>query len=147
VTITYIAAAAEPDAGWGKLVALIVTALAFWAFTVGHKRYKQLKETPSKTHSSDPPQVTVNTVKPQVTAGVTADQGGDASGRAVVVHPTPPVPAERDDDGLEAFVALRLARMNTTQVVREAEKTFGVSAATAWRAVRRARDASAGTRR
>ncbi len=142
MTSTYLAAAAEQNAGWGRLAALTLTALMFWAFTAGHKRWKQVKDvTPSKTHSPEPAAITVTAVKPQVTAGMTVDQGGDAPGRAVVVRPGPSAPQKRDDDMAE-FIRLRTNTVGTTQLVREVQHQFNVSPATAWRAVRRVRNST-----
>lgn len=143
MTSTHVAAAAAgQDAGWGRLIALALTALAFWAFTAAHKRWKQVKDIPSKTHSSGPPELTVNTVKPQADAGVTVDHGEAQAGRAVVVRAAPTAHQKRDD-GVDEFVRLRLKNTATTQLVREVENQFKVSTATAWRAVRRVRDSQA----
>jgi hypothetical protein len=135
----YVAAPAEPTVGWGHPMALIITALVFWAFTSAYKRWKQVKNTPSQAPTSGPAQVTATTAKPQVNTGVAVDQGGNRAGTAVVVRPTPAPPAVPDDDALVQYAALRLSRMNTTQIVREMKNAFGISERTAWRVVGRAK--------
>lgn len=135
--MTFIAAAAEPHTGWGHPLALILTTLAFWAFTVGFKRYKQLRGTPSGTPSPASAAVTVTAVKPQLTATVDSENTPGGVSTAVVVR-TPPA-ADEKTSAIDEFVALRLGKKTPTQIVREAKHVLKVSDATAWRAIRRAR--------
>jgi hypothetical protein len=131
------AATTEPQRGWGGPVALVATALIFWVFTGMYRRFKEARQATSGTPSSRPTEITVSTVKPQVTATVDSENRGGGPSTAVVVRPAPAVAQQRTP--VEEFVALRLGQMTTTQLVREAKKVLNVSDATAWRAVRKAR--------
>jgi len=130
---------AEPDAGWGRLVALVLTAVAFWAFTVGYKRYKDAQNTTSSNPSPAKIEAAVSTVKPQVTAAVDSDHRGAGATTAVVVR-TPATVAQPSP--IDEFVRMRLNTMTTTQIVRDAKRALSVSDATAWRAIRKARKES-----
>lgn len=117
-----VAAPAEPSAGWGRLVALMVTAALFYAFTQIHKRWKASRENPSPTDDRK----AVTTVKSQVRAD--SDSGDSTK-----------VVAARSATNIDTFVAERIGRLTPSQIVREARRRLGTSEASVWRALRRAR--------
>lgn len=118
--VTLLAADAEPSQGWGGPVALILTALLFWAATSAHKRWLSTRENPSPTDG----QKSLTTVNPQVSG----DSDSADSGKAVAVRPTAAV---------DAFVAEKAGTKPATAVVREAAKRLRISESSAWRAWRR----------
>lgn len=129
-----LSAAAEPQAGWGKLVALVGTALAFWAFTAAYKRYQEVRKAASANPSRATPSVTPSTPKPQLTGTPASNQGGPGVATAVVVRP-----ATRQPRPIDEFVAQRLNKMPTSQIVREAKQVLKISDSTAWAAISQAR--------
>lgn len=121
-----LAVAAEPNAGWGGPIALLITGAVFWAGTVIHGRWLASKN-PSPTDS----QKAVDGAKPQV--GATGDPNGPST--AVVV---------RKAAGLDTFVGERMARNErTSQIMREARRVYRVSETTIKRAMRKARNGDA----
>lgn len=130
---TTIAAQAAENPGWGKLIALIVTALVFWASTAAHKRWQQVKTVDLPSPDQGPKVLAA--VKPQVRADSDSDIGPEISGGGEVV-PLRPKPIDK-------FVADRDGRQPATTIVREATEQLRVSPATAWRALRRFRRGAA----
>ncbi|MGX6605684.1 hypothetical protein ACWKSP_26655 [Micromonosporaceae bacterium Da 78-11] len=137
-SITVAAQPAETHAGWGQLLALIGTALLFWAFTSIHKRWKETKNAPPSAAPSPALSApTVKSVKPQVTAAVTPEIESVAAPAAVVVHqPT----AAATNAALDEYIAVRFGRQSTAQIVRGAKRTLGVSESTVFRAIRKVRE-------
>lgn len=133
-----LAAEAQHSVGWGNPIALVLTALAFWGFTVAHKRYKDIKSgkvTPSRLPSPKPLSATVSTVKPQVAGTVTPEIEAPAAPAVVVVNEQPLTGSKRA--AVEAFINSELDQnIQVTEIVRKAVADFGVSETTAWRAVR-----------
>lgn len=113
----------DPQAGWGKLIALVAAAAAFWAFTEAHKRWKTTRPTPSPTDAGDK-QVGAN---PQVKAI------GDTDGTT----------AEKGPKELDVFVGQQVGKARTTDIVAQAQRRFRVSKRTALRAVTRAKTGGA----
>src|SRR5688572_10127192 len=65
------APATEADAGWGRVLALILAALAFWGATTVHQRWRNEKnqdETPAEHSPALPAAQTPSGIKPQVNA-------------------------------------------------------------------------------
>ncbi len=118
-----LAAAAEPQAGWGKLIALIAAAVAFWAFTEGHKRWREARQAPSPTGDGDK-QVGA---KPQVK----------------VIGGTNGTSSRKGSQELAVFVGERVGKARTTDIVAQAQRRFRVSRRTALRAVARAKSGGA----
>lgn len=111
--IEILAAAAEPNAGWGKLTALVVTGGAFWVGTSIYKRVKGIDVG----------------VKTQVSAG--SDPSCEPSrGGAPVKAP-----------GLDEMVRAQLGSRSSSQIIRTAQDRFKVSRSTAKRALRRVKSA------
>lgn len=126
MSITLAAAtAAQPDAGWGRLVALLVAGLVFWAGAAAHQRFKQTRDNPSPTALGSG----VSGVKPQVSAG--PDTTSDTTGRGV-----------RKGSDLAVFVAQRAGKSPTMDIVREAKRRFGASKSATIRALKQARGQS-----
>lgn len=123
ITTVLAATAAEPDAGWGKVSALIVAGLVAWGVTSAHQRWTADK----KGLPSSPSAPTPSGVNPQVSAGSdpTSDPGrkGGAEGAG----------------DLDVFVSGALTRARTNQVIRAAAARFKVSESTVKRAIRRVR--------
>jgi hypothetical protein len=122
--IVLAATSADPQYGWGKLVALFIAVAVFWALTQAHKRWVATREDPSPTPALDSG---VTGVKPQVTAG--SDTTSDTTPKGVVAVRSP----------LDDFVAQQLDKRPTMDVVREAKRRYGKSQATVMRAIRKAR--------
>lgn len=123
--LTAAAATTEASPGWGKLVALLVAALLFWAGSTAHTRWEESKKAPlSPTRDAGP----MDGVKPQVTGH------GDPIG-----DPLPAAPGRAVKD-LDVYVAGRVDKARPAQIIREARRQFGKSEATVKRALRRVRE-------
>ncbi len=121
-----LAAPADPPRTWGNLIGLVAAALVFWAGSAAHQRWKQTRENPSPAGD----QKAVEGVNPQVTAG----SGPNDPSTAVAV---------RQATGLDEFVGQRVGRDRTSQIIRDARRTFRASESTVKRALRRARKGGA----
>jgi hypothetical protein len=121
-----LAAAQEPQRGWGNLLGLITAALLFYAFTAIHKRWKATQDNPSPADG----QKALGTVNPQVTA----ESDSADSGRGVVV---------RKALDIDVHLAENAGKKPTTALVREAAHRFRVSESKAWRRYRRVTKGSA----
>lgn len=127
MSLILAAASAEPPAGWGKLIGLLVAGAVFWAFTGVHKRWLSTRANPSPTGS----QKAVEGVNPQVKAP------GDP------IDPSKAVVVRKGLD-LDVFVGDRLARNErTSQIMRDARRAYRVSESTIKRSLRRARGGGA----
>lgn len=117
-------AATEPNAGWGKLVALLVTAGVFWAGATIHQRYLAVKDQPLSPAGDG---VALEGVKSQASTpadpNVTPSEKGSPAGAA----------------DLDGFVAQHVGSARPTEIIREARRKFGKSESTVKRAIRRAR--------
>lgn len=111
--------------GWGKLAALVLAGLLFWAGKSAYERWIGLKNgglSPTdKRRSRDG-------VKPQV--GGTADTVLTPQERGVAVA----------DNDLESFVREHVDRLPTKEVVRQAADRFRASKSTVLRRLREARE-------
>ncbi len=116
-----------PDAGWGRLVALIVAGLLFWAGSTAHQRWKETRESPSPAALESG----AVSAKPQVAplAPGTTGTGGTTGGKRA---------AE-----LDLFVASRAGNARTMEIVREAQRRFGASRRTVMRAIKKAQGGAA----
>lgn len=126
--IVLAAAHAEPSAGWGKLSALIVAGLVFWALTAMYERWQSMRSGSSPTATA----TALGGVKPQVNDPLDPlDPPG-----GVVVPAAASAPAT-----LDTWVAARVGREPNKRIIRAAARRFGRSESTAKRALRRVRSA------
>lgn len=127
--MTTIAAGQTQYGGWGNPVALILAALVFWGAVSAHRRWKQVKTNslpPAKTKKA------IDTVKPQVKADSDSDRQLPSAGGGEVVP--------LRNAAVDTYVTDRLGSEPPTDIVRGLVAQFGMSEATAWRALRRVRD-------
>lgn len=123
-----LAAVNEPNAGWGKLTAMLVTALLFWIGASIHQRWMTVKDEPLPPSSEG---VALEGVKLQVGGGVsdpidpTVTPSRKGSARGV--------------GDLDVFVGKQVGQARPSQIIRTAKARFSVSEATVKRAIRRAR--------
>jgi uncharacterized membrane protein len=151
--------ATNTDPGWGKLLALIITAGLFYLFTRVWERVKQYR---AGTLSPTAAVTAVEGVKPQ--AGDLGDPNGPPSGpvgqqwgridypggrsRVAVPPrnaaqpgvPTGPVPAK----DLDRWVAGQVGTRSPSQIIREAQRRFRRSPSTVKRSIRRVRGGGGG---
>lgn len=123
MSVVLAAASTEPQAGWGRLTALILTGLFFWAATKAHQRWILTRDDSSPTASGE---VTAG-AKPQVRAV------GGTSGTS----------SEKGSKDLDVFVGQKVGRARTTDIVRAAQHRYRVSRRTAMRAISRAKSGGA----
>jgi hypothetical protein len=133
MTVTIAAQAAEQP-GWGNLIALVLTALLFWAGTAAHKRWQQVKTVDLPSPDQGPKQLV--SVKPQVSAD------SDSEDRVPSGNGGEVVPLRRRP--LDEFIADRDGKQPPTAIVREATQQLKVSESSAWRALRNLRRRSGG---
>lgn len=119
----YLAAAHEPNAGWGKLVALLTAAGVFWLGTAIHQRWLTVKD---QTLPPTGEGVTLEGVKPQISAG------SDPT-----VNPSAAVAVKADSD-LDEFVQSNVGKMRRAEIIRAARAKYRRSESTIKRAIRRA---------
>lgn len=118
------AATHEPNAGWGKLLALVGAAALFWLFTTAHGRYKSVQGKPLPP--ADEP-LALEGVNPQV------NNGSDPN-----LTPSPAPSGEGVTD-LDGFVKTHVATARPTHIIKAARTRFGVSESTVKRRIRAAR--------
>lgn len=114
------ATAAEPDAGWGKLLGLLAGGLVFWLITAAAERWQ--KPLPP---TDDP--VALGGAKPQVTGPAGTDLAPVGEG------------SPAGDGDLDRYVMGQVGKTRTMQIVNDVQRRFKVSRRTALRAVGRAR--------
>lgn len=119
------AATAEPNAGWGKLLALVIAAGVFW---IGKTIYERWMSVPGDPHSPTDGAVALEGVKPQVTDP--ADPVLTPSGEV----------AKRGEPDLDVFVKRQVGRARPSQIIRAAKAKFGASESTIKRAMRKAKE-------
>jgi hypothetical protein len=120
MSVVFAAPSTDASAGWGKLIALLAAAAAFWALTKAHQRWLATRQESSPTAAA---QVSSG-AKPQVKAV------GGTSGTS----------SERGAAELDVFVAQKVGRARTTDIVRAAQHRYRVSRRTALRAISRAKN-------
>lgn len=125
MTILAATAAAEPNAGWGKLLGLLTAIALFTLGTTVHKRWLAVKDEPLSPPGEG---VALDGVKPQVGAG--SDP---------VLTPSKSV-ATREEPDLDEFVRRNVGRMRRADIIRTAKARFRRSESTVKRAIRRAKD-------
>ena len=130
ITAILAAAASEPNAGWGKLSALIITGGAFYVGTNIYKRVKGIEEGPSKALPTAKTARTLNGVKAQVSIG--SDPTSDPSQKG----------SPAGDGDLDELVRSQVGARRPSQIIRTARARLGVSESTVKRAIRRARATS-----
>lgn len=121
-----ILAAAEPNAGWSKLSALVVTGVVFWGATNIYKRVMGIDKAlaaPEKPRGLDG-------VKAQVSIG--SDP---------IVDPTL-TPSAKGQTDLDELVRAQVGTLRPSQIIRTARARLGVSESTVKRAIKRARSAA-----
>jgi hypothetical protein len=123
LTVIAAAPADEPNTGWGKVLALIVAALLFWAATEAYGRWKA---TSSGGFSPPAGEITGASAKPQIMAGA-----GTVS--------KAPAQIGGKEAAVVAFIEQEGARKATSVLVREANRRFGASKRTVMRAIQKAR--------
>lgn len=117
-------AAAEPNAGWGKLCGLLVAVGLFWLFTTVYGRWQAAKD---EALSPSGETAALEGAKSQVTGPGDTDLTPAGEG-----SPT-------GDDDLDGFVSARVGKAQTKKIVNDAQGRFRVSRSTVMRAIRRAR--------
>lgn len=122
--MTLLAAAQEPDAGWGKLTALLVAGLLFWIGVSMYERYTQVRGKPLPQAAE---RGALEGVNPQ------AIEGSDPK---MTLSPAASPGGEPDLDG---FVRTHAGRARPSKIIKAARKHFGVSESTVKRRLRRAR--------
>lgn len=140
-----LAAAAQPDQGWGNVSALIGAALAFWLFTALYRRWKAAPDTSPTTGGP----LAVEGIKPQLTGGgdpfdpadEPAGQEWGAIDRSVGVQrvTVPPRTPVRQAADLDTWVDQQVGQSRPVDIIAEARRRFGKSPATVKRAIKRVR--------
>lgn len=123
--MTVLAAAAEPNVGWGKLVALLVAAGLFWIGATIHQRWMVMRGQPDSPTAGGVP---LEGVKPQVTGP--SDPILTPSG----------VVATKVDHDLDEFVRRNVGKMRRADIIRAGKAKFRRSESTIKRAIRRTKD-------
>jgi hypothetical protein len=121
VRIILAAAAADPQYGWGKLVALLVAVALFWLGSQAHQRWLSTRPDHSPTGQ---PEVSSG-VKPQINSG--SDTTSDTTPRGAVAVRKP----------LDEFVAQQVGKRPTSEIVREAQRRFRASKSTVLRTIKK----------
>lgn len=124
MTVVLAATAAEPNAGWGKLLALVITVAVFAAGASAHKRWLAVKGKPLSPVGDG--------VTPK---GINSQASGPAD---PAVTPSQEVATKADTD-LDVFVAEQVGRVRPVDIIEAARARYRVSEATVKRRIRRAR--------
>jgi hypothetical protein len=132
MTDTLAAATHQYPNGWGGPIAILIPFLVLWAATTGHRRWQEARQGDANPSAE---QKTLEAAKPQITDGSGSDDSGPADGGGEVV------PLRQTQ--LKQYVAERVDKQNTAQIVKDARRQFKVSERTVYRIIDKVRNGGA----
>lgn len=121
---TLAAASSQYSGGWGGPIAILIPFLVLWAATTGYRRWQEARKGAPQEPAMER---TLEAAKPQLSDGSGSDDSDPEPGGGEVV------PLRQAQ--LKQYVAERIDKQNTAQIVKAARREFKVSERTVYRII------------